>query len=310
MTRFFPVPSLFHSPPSSFSETSKLFSTFSISIFHLSPSFFGFGFYFYISSYHSLSPFIQRQKSAMELLPPTGSLLFPESPSRIDIIGPEGFINVESQWLNGTTLHLHGSSFSRYKGYPKCFTRNTHTSAEQCLRNYDATDVSQPSGHLLNFWMHYPADGSEAWLQKEFIYLLDPVALKHVQETPGFIVYLPRCYATLVEKYMYRTHMRIMNKTDERLDKAIPDPTFQELFIWNYIIRSSSGRRDPKSKVVLCQTLLPPLNTEDCVSQESNTLYKLLNDCPIFEYLETGPIQQNLPPDSDVSAQLDEKPAN
>lgn len=52
------------------------------------------------------------------------------------------------------------------------------------------------TGQLLECWIHFSSDGSETWVQKDSVYLLDLFAFEHVRDAPKSVVYLPRRYAT------------------------------------------------------------------------------------------------------------------
>lgn len=211
--------------------------------------------------------------------------IFQDNPDKFKIIGPNYYINIESKCLDGTTLHLHGNNIYRYKGYPKCFTRNAHSSATHCLKNYNAVHYCTCARAHSNFWIHYPSDGSEAWIQKEFVNLLNPDDFQHVLNAPSSVVFLPRCYATLVESYILSIFGKLISTPDLDIQGAMPKLSHGATVLWKGIIENSISRVSPVPKVVLCPHLAPISFGDDCITWNENVMQQITNQCPCFPYL-------------------------
>lgn len=224
----------------------------------------------------------------MSAAPPAPSSVppsFQRTSEKTKIIAPDGFIDVESWWINGTTLHLHGNNLYRYKGYPRCFTEDAHSSATHCLENYKAVHSCISTGTFLNIWIHYPKDGSDAWIQKDFVCLLNPQEFHYARIAPSQVIFLPRYYATLMEAYMLFILEKLKTAASVSTEQAMPKLSTRSVVVWLEIIVNSISRVIPVPKIVLCPHIKPDPPSDNYVTWDTNVLYQKQNQCPNFPYL-------------------------
>lgn len=226
-----------------------------------------------------------------------------ERPPRLDIVGPNGIINIHNRCLNGTTLHFYANHLYRYKGHPRCISTHTHSTAEQCLKNYDGTAMCHQRGRVFNFWIHYPADGSDAWVQKDLVYLIDRVAFRNVLGVPGHIIYVPRRYAIIAESLIFCTFVRVKIGYEGELEKAIHKPSQAELKVLRDLVAILPGETNLQPKVVLCENLDGYQNAGNCISWENDILYRQNNCCSLFPYLEMAQYPKFILPVSEIHYQ-------
>lgn len=274
MTRILQVPPFPHS---------TLF--FKAGIFQFLPSLYWFLTFDYRSICSSFSPFFSAHKFSEMCSQSSVASVSLESPDTLDVIGPGGFINIDTQCLDGTTFHFHANDIYRYKGYPRCFSRYAHSSGDRCMENYKAVHSHTQSEYFFNLWIHYPSDGSDAWVQKDFVSLLSPHEFRHVRNAPSFVIYLPRSYATRVESYIFHAFNKVVSTPVSDIQEALPRLSRRATLLWYGIIENSFLRVSPIPKVVLCPHQAPTPLVRNCVTWGQNVLYRQSNQCPKFPYL-------------------------